>query len=84
MAEHASAPRSRDYRAIAGMWVRASLAYPLSFWIMTIGGGLITALDFVGLVADVPHHRRPRRVLAHRDRAALRRHRPRASASPTC
>ena len=31
------------------MWIRASLAYPLSFWIMTIGGGLITALDFVGL-----------------------------------
>jgi ABC-2 type transport system permease protein len=39
----------RDYRAIAGMWVRASLAYPLSFWTMTIGGGLITALEFVGL-----------------------------------
>jgi len=42
-------PALADYRAIASMWVRASLAYPLSFWIMTIGGGLITALDFVGL-----------------------------------
>ena len=40
---------ARDYRAIASMWVRASLAYPLSFWTMTIGGGLITFLDFVGL-----------------------------------
>jgi len=39
----------RDYHAIATMWVRASLAYPLSFWTMTIGGGLITFLDFVGL-----------------------------------
>jgi viologen exporter family transport system permease protein len=38
-----------DYRSIASMWIRASLAYPLSFWIMTIGGGLTTALDFVGL-----------------------------------
>lgn len=38
-----------DYRAIAGMWVRASLAYPTSFWVMTIGGTLITGLDFVGL-----------------------------------
>jgi ABC-2 type transport system permease protein len=38
-----------DYRAIAAMWIRASLAYPLSFWVMTVGGGLTTALDFVGL-----------------------------------
>jgi ABC-2 type transport system permease protein len=38
-----------DYRAIAAMWIRASLAYPLSFWIMTVGGALITGLDFVGL-----------------------------------
>lgn len=40
---------ARDYRAIAGMWTRASLAYPLSFWTMTVGGALITGLDFVGL-----------------------------------
>ena len=37
------------YRDIAGMWVRSSLEYPLSFWILTIGGALITGLDFVGL-----------------------------------
>ena len=38
-----------DYRAIAGMWMRASLAYPTSFWVMTVGGAAITGLDFVGL-----------------------------------
>lgn len=38
-----------DYRAIAGMWVRAQLAYPASFWTMTVGGALINALEFVGL-----------------------------------
>ena len=39
----------RDYRAIAGMWTRASLAYPLSFWTLSAGSALITGLDFVGL-----------------------------------
>ena len=48
MAEQLTAA-AQDYRAIAGMWIRASLAYPLSFWTMTVGGALITALDFVGL-----------------------------------
>lgn len=38
-----------DYRAIAGMWVRAALTYRTSFWVMTVGSALITALDFVGL-----------------------------------
>lgn len=37
------------YHRIAAMWVRASLAYPLSFWTMTIGSGAMTALDFVGI-----------------------------------
>ena len=37
------------YRDIAAMWVRASMAYPVSFWMLTIGGGLITGLDFVGI-----------------------------------
>jgi ABC-2 type transport system permease protein len=37
------------YRDIAGMWVRSSLEYRLSFWILTVGGALITGLDFVGL-----------------------------------
>lgn len=39
----------RQYGHIARMWVRASLAYPVSFWTMTIGSGLMTALDFVGI-----------------------------------
>lgn len=39
----------RQYGAIAGMWVRASLAYPVSFWTMTIGSLLMTGLDFVGI-----------------------------------
>jgi ABC-2 type transport system permease protein len=38
-----------DYRAIAGMWVRASLSYRTSFWVLTVGGAAITALEFVGL-----------------------------------
>lgn len=37
------------YRDIAAMWVRASLAYPASFWMLTIGGLAITGLDFVGI-----------------------------------
>ena len=39
----------RSYAAIAGLWIRSSLAYPLSFWTMTVGALLINALDFVGL-----------------------------------
>ena len=42
-----SAPR--EYVWIARMWVRSSLAYPVSFWTLTLGSALITALDFVGL-----------------------------------
>ena len=37
------------YGRIAWMWVRSSLAYPLSFWLMTLGSALITFLDFVAL-----------------------------------
>jgi ABC-2 type transport system permease protein len=39
----------RQYAQIARMWVRSSLAYRTSFWILTVGGGLITLLDFVAL-----------------------------------
>jgi ABC-2 type transport system permease protein len=39
----------REYVWIARMWVRSSLAYPLSFWILTLSSALITFLDFVGL-----------------------------------
>jgi ABC-2 type transport system permease protein len=39
----------REYVWIARMWVRSSLAYPTSFWILTLSSALITLLDFVGL-----------------------------------
>jgi ABC-2 type transport system permease protein len=39
----------RSYSDIARLWVRASLAYPTSFVLMSISGFLITALDFVAL-----------------------------------
>jgi ABC-2 type transport system permease protein len=39
----------RQYAWIAAMWIRASLAYPASFWMLTLAGALITLLDFVGL-----------------------------------
>ncbi|MDN4174663.1 ABC transporter permease [Nocardioides sp. SOB77] len=39
----------RLYGRIARMWIRASLAYPVSFWTMTIGAFFTTALDFVGV-----------------------------------
>ena len=39
----------QEYAWIARMWVRASLAYRLSFWILTVSSALITFLDFVGL-----------------------------------
>jgi len=38
-----------DYRAIAAMWVRAALAYPASFWTMSLGSAAITGLDFVAI-----------------------------------
>lgn len=39
----------RSYRLIAGLWVRASLAYPTSFWLMTLSSMVLTGLDFVGI-----------------------------------
>jgi ABC-2 type transport system permease protein len=39
----------RQYAWIARMWVRSSLAYPVSFWILTASSAGITFLDFVGL-----------------------------------
>jgi ABC-2 type transport system permease protein len=38
-----------QYAQIARMWVRSSLAYPASFWTLTVSSALITLLDFVGL-----------------------------------
>ncbi len=40
---------AQEYAWIARMWVRSSLAYPLSFWMLTASSALITFLDFVGL-----------------------------------
>ena len=39
----------RQYAWIAAMWVRAALAYPASFWMLTVASALITLLDFVGI-----------------------------------
>jgi ABC-2 type transport system permease protein len=39
----------QEYVWIARMWVRSSLAYPVSFWILIVSSALITFLDFVGL-----------------------------------
>jgi ABC-2 type transport system permease protein len=39
----------RQYLWIALMWIRASLAYPTSFWTLTVASALITGLDFVGI-----------------------------------
>jgi ABC-2 type transport system permease protein len=47
VAELAAVPR--QYTHIARMWVRSSLAYPASFWTLTVSSALITLLDFVGL-----------------------------------
>jgi ABC-2 type transport system permease protein len=50
-----AAPRSgvrfavRSYHEIARLWIRASLAYPTSFALMTVSSFVITGLDFVGL-----------------------------------
>lgn len=53
MADLTSSPGVLDhvttFRDIAGMWVRSSLAYPVSFWTMMVGGTFITGLDFVGI-----------------------------------
>ncbi|MEY9965812.1 ABC-2 type transport system permease protein [Streptacidiphilus sp. MAP12-16] len=37
----------RAYLLIAGMWLRASLAYRASFWMTTVGNAVTSALDFV-------------------------------------
>jgi ABC-2 type transport system permease protein len=37
------------YRDIAVMWVRASMAYPASFWMMAVSAFVIGGLDFVGI-----------------------------------
>jgi ABC-2 type transport system permease protein len=44
-----------DYCRIAGLWVRASMAYPASFWMMAVGSFLMTGLDFVGIWVLLRH-----------------------------
>ncbi|MFT4081813.1 MAG: ABC transporter permease [Nocardioides sp.] len=39
----------RSYRVIAGGWVRSSFAYPVSFWMLTVGALAVNGLDFVGV-----------------------------------
>jgi ABC-2 type transport system permease protein len=39
----------RGYRVIAVMWVRASMAYPASFWMMAVSNFVVGGLDFVGI-----------------------------------
>ena len=45
----------RAYRLIAGMWLRASLAYRASFWITTIGNAVTSLLDFVVIAVMFQH-----------------------------
>ena len=47
----------RAYLLVAGMWVRSSMAYRLSFVMMTVGSATMTALDFASLVIIFGHTR---------------------------
>ncbi|MFD9391847.1 ABC transporter permease [Streptomyces sp. NPDC060000] len=40
----------RAYRLIAGMWIRSTLAYRVSFVLTVVGGLLVTGLDFVAIL----------------------------------
>ncbi|USQ88564.1 ABC transporter permease [Streptomyces phaeoluteigriseus] len=40
----------RAYRLIAGMWIRSTMAYRLSFAITLVSGLLVTGLDFVAIL----------------------------------
>lgn len=39
----------RGYWLIAAMWVRASMAYRASFWMIAVGSFFLTGLDFLGI-----------------------------------
>lgn len=45
----------RAYRLIAGMWLRASLAYRTSFWLTTVGNAVTSVLDFVVIAVMFLH-----------------------------
>lgn len=38
-----------DFTRLCALWVRASMAYPASFWMLAVGQFLMTALDFVAI-----------------------------------
>ncbi|MFD7130358.1 ABC transporter permease [Streptomyces sp. NPDC059894] len=40
----------RAYRLIAGMWIRSTLAYRMSFAMTVLGGLLVSGLDFVAIL----------------------------------
>ena len=44
-----------DFGRIARLWVRASRAYPASFWMLAVGSFVMTALDFVAILVIFGH-----------------------------
>lgn len=48
MAEQVLAPVV-DFTRIAGLWMRATMAYKTSFWMLAVSSFLVTGLDFVGI-----------------------------------
>lgn len=40
----------RAYRMIAGMWIRSTMAYRVSFVMTALGGAVVTGLDFVAIL----------------------------------
>jgi ABC-2 type transport system permease protein len=39
-----------DFGTIARLWIRASMAYPASFWMLAIGSFVMTGLDFAAIL----------------------------------
>ena len=50
MADTTAAVAVRGYRDIAVMWIRASMTYRASFWMMAVSNFVIGGLDFVGIL----------------------------------
>lgn len=38
-----------DFGRIARLWMRATMTYPVSFWMLAVSSFLVTGLDFVGI-----------------------------------
>ena len=49
MVEARSLEAVTRYAQISALWVRASRAYPMSWWMLVVGGFLITGVEFVGI-----------------------------------